>query len=114
MSKRVKISLFATLAFVAVISGWVYLSLFGNPVQMNDAEEKVRAYLIQQKGYSPEEMIEVTGNYSFKSSEAPYGASVIFADDVNNKYHYSLFKDGHIKQYSYTGDHPIHLESPIR
>lgn len=114
MTKRVKIILFVTLALVVVLLGWGYFSLFGNPIKMNDAEEKVRAYLIQQKGYSPEEMIEVTGNYSFKSSEAPYGASVTFADDPNNKYHYSLFKDGHIEQYSYSGDNPIHLESPIR
>lgn len=114
MSKRVKISWIATLALVVVISGWVYFSLFGNPTQMKDAEEKVRAYLIQQKGYTPEEIIDTTGNYSFTSSEAPYGASVTFADQPNDKYHYILFKDGHIQQHSYSGDDPIHLESPIR
>ncbi|MCM3136125.1 DUF3139 domain-containing protein [Paenibacillus polysaccharolyticus] len=114
MSKRVKISWIATLALVVVISGWVYFSLFGNPIQKKDAEEKVRAYLIQQKGYSPEEMIDITGNYSFTSSEAPYGVSVTFADEPNDKYHYGLFKDGHIEQYSYTSDNPIHLESSIR
>ncbi|MDP9699608.1 MULTISPECIES: DUF3139 domain-containing protein [Paenibacillus] len=114
MSKRVKISWIATLALVVVISGWVYFSLFGNPIKMNDAEEKVRAYLIQQKRYSSEEMIDITGNYSFTSSEAPYGASVTFADQPNDKYHYIIFKDGHIEQYSYSGDNPIHLESPIR
>nr|WP_154957693.1 DUF3139 domain-containing protein [Paenibacillus xylanexedens] len=114
MSKRVKISLFSVLAFVVALSGWGYLSLFGNPIKMNDAEEKVRAYLIQQKGYSPEKIKDITGTYSFKSSEAPYGASVTFADQPNDKYHYILFKDGHIEQYSYTGDDPVHLESPIR
>jgi len=114
MSKRVKISWLVTLAFVAVLSGWGYLSLLGNSIKLNDAEEKVRAYLIQQKGYSPEEIIDITGNYSFTSSEAPYGASVTFADQPNDKYHYGLFKEGHIEQYSYTSDNPIHLESPIR
>lgn len=114
MSKRVKISLLSILALVVVLLGWGYFSLFGNPIKMNDAEEKVKAYLIQQKGYSPEEIIDTTGNYSFTSSEAPYGASVTFADQPNDKYHYGLFKDGHIEQYSYTSDHPIHLESPIR
>jgi hypothetical protein len=113
MTKKVKISLFSILALVVILSGWGYLSLFGNPIRMNDAEEKVRAYLIQQKKYSPEEIIDTTGNYSFTSSEAPYGASVTFADQPNDK-HYGLFKDGHIEQYSYTGDNPIHLESPIR
>ncbi|KAA8782389.1 myo-inositol-hexaphosphate 3-phosphohydrolase [Paenibacillus sp. 4624] len=114
MTKKVKISLFSILALVVILSGWGYLSLFGNPIKMNDAEEKVRAYLIQQKGYSPEEIIDITGNYSFTSSEAPYGASVTFADQPNDKYHYGLFKGGHIEQYSYTSDNPIHLESPIR
>ena len=56
MTKRIKISLLSILALVVVISGWGYLSLFGNPIKKNDAEEKVRAYLIQQKGYSPEEL----------------------------------------------------------
>lgn len=37
MSKRVKISLFSVLAFVVALSGWGYLSLFGNPIKMNDA-----------------------------------------------------------------------------
>lgn len=114
MSKRMKISLIATLALVVVISAWVYFSLFGNPIKMNDAEEKVRAYLIQQKGYSPEEMIDITGNYSFTSSEAPYGASVTFADEPNNKYHYIIFKDGHIQQHSYMNDDPKHQEPMVR
>ncbi|WP_434750385.1 DUF3139 domain-containing protein [Paenibacillus amylolyticus] len=114
MTKKVKISLLSILAIVVILSGWGYFSLFGNPIKMNDAEEKVRAYLIQQKGYTPEEIIDTTGNYSFTSSEAPYGASVTFADDPNNKYHYIIFKDGHIEQYSYSGDNPKHLESPIR
>lgn len=114
MTKRVKTSLFAALALIVMLSGWGYLSLFGNPLKMNDAEKKVRAYLIQKQEYSPEEIVDITGNYSFKSSEAPYGASATFADQPNDKYHYMLFKDGHIEQYSYTSDNPIHMESPIR
>ncbi|CAI6065884.1 hypothetical protein PAECIP112173_01978 [Paenibacillus sp. JJ-100] len=79
MTKRVRISLISILAFVVVMCGWGYFGLFGNPIQMKNAEGKVRAYLIQQKGYSPEEIIDITGNYSFKSSEAPYGASVMIS-----------------------------------
>ncbi|WP_339256287.1 DUF3139 domain-containing protein [Paenibacillus sp. FSL R5-0713] len=110
MTKRIKISLLSILALVVVISVWGYLSLFGNPIKKNDAEEKVRAYLIQQKGYSPEELKDISGTYSFKSSEAPYGAAVTFADEPNDKYQYIIFKDGNIEQFSYSSDNPKHQE----
>ncbi|MGC5774079.1 DUF3139 domain-containing protein [Paenibacillus pabuli] len=113
MTKRLKIGLLSTLTLVVALSVWAYLGLLGNPFKKNDAEKKVIAYL-QQKGYSPEELKDVHGTYSFKSSEAPYGASVTFADEPNEEYHYILFKDGNIVQYSYTSDNPKHQEPMVK
>ncbi|MGO4730851.1 DUF3139 domain-containing protein [Paenibacillus sp. 2KB_22] len=114
MSKKLKIASLAVFIFILGISCWAYLGLFGNPFKINDAEQQVTTYLIQQKGYSPEQLIEVKGTYSSKSSEAPYGASVTFADELKAQYQYIIYNDGEIKQYSHTSDHPKHEEPMVR
>ncbi|XOI97862.1 DUF3139 domain-containing protein [Paenibacillus polymyxa] len=114
MSKTFKITSLAVLAFILGISCWAYFGLLGNPLKKNDAEQQVTTYLIKQKGYSPEQLIDVQGTYSSKSSEAPYGASVTFADELEAKYQYIIFNNGEIKQYSHTSDYPKHEEPMVR
>ncbi|MDR6719008.1 DUF3139 domain-containing protein [Paenibacillus sp. 2003] len=114
MSKTFKITSLVILAFILGISCWAYLGLFGNPLKINDAGQQITTYLIEQKGYSPEQLIDVKGTYSSKSSEAPYGASVTFADELEAKYQYIIFNNGEIKQYSHTSDDPKHEEPMVR
>lgn len=71
-------------------------------------------FYLEQKGYSPEQLIEVQGTYSSKSTEAPYGASVTFADELEAKYQYIIFNNGEIKQYGHTSDDPKHEEPMVR
>ncbi|WJM09507.1 DUF3139 domain-containing protein [Paenibacillus sp. PK1-4R] len=114
MSKKFKITSLAVLAFILGISCWAYIELLGNPFKQNDAEQQVTTYLIKQRGYSPEQLIEVQVTYSSKSSEAPYGASVTFADEPEAKYQYIIFNNREIKQYSHNSDHPKHEEPMVR
>lgn len=111
MSRTFKLSSGIMLALIIAISAWTYLSLLGNPFEKATAEKKVTTYLIEQQGFKPEEIKHVKGVYSFKSSEAPYGASVTFADEPNEKYEYIIFNNGDIRQYSHSSNTPKHLEA---
>ncbi|GAS80054.1 DUF3139 domain-containing protein [Paenibacillus amylolyticus] len=114
MSKTFKATSVVILAVILGLSCWVYFGLLGNPLKKNEAEQQVTTYLMEQKGYSHEQLIEIKGTYSSKSSEAPYGASVTFADEPEAKYQYIIFNNGEIKQYSHTSDHPKHEEPMVR
>ncbi|WP_340016026.1 DUF3139 domain-containing protein [Paenibacillus sp. FSL K6-1318] len=114
MSKTFKATSVVILAVILGISCWAYFGLFGNPLKKNDAEQQVTTYLIELKGYSPEQLIEVKGTYSSKSSAAPYGASVTFADEPEAKYQYIIFNNAEIKQYSHNSDYPKHEEPMVR
>lgn len=106
MSKKFKI--FISTLIVVVISGVIaaYLGLHGNPFARKEAGQKIESYLVHDKGYS---IKKVEGKYSFLLSNSPYGANVIFKDEPNTTYSYSIFKDGHIAQDGYSGNTSKHL-----
>ncbi|WP_373461986.1 DUF3139 domain-containing protein [Paenibacillus sp. SORGH_AS_0306] len=58
----------------------IYLGLYEYPLNKEKAEEQIKKYLINEKGYTSSEIEEVEGIYSFTSSNSPYGANVVFKD----------------------------------
>lgn len=49
--------------------------------------------------------------YSFTSSNSPYGANVVFKDEPKTIYAYFIFNDGHIDQTGYSGNTQKHYEN---
>lgn len=106
MSKKVMIITSFLIVLVIVGVAAAYLGLHGNPFKKKEAGQKIEAYLVHDKGYNIE---KVEGTYSFTSSNAPYGANVVFKDEPNTTYSYIIFKDGHIDQAGYSGNTSKHL-----
>jgi hypothetical protein len=98
--RKTQIIITLAVLFLLVIGGKILIDIYGNPFKVVELESKVKKYLMNNKGYKPEEISTIKGYYSWKDGK--YYARVIFSDEVQTEYTYYLNNKGIIKQGGYS------------
>lgn len=85
---------------------WVIHSLNtppkSDPELLAYTEEKVKEYLIQEKGHSEGELLEIESTKKAKSSDfsaSGYSIGVVFADEPEAIYYYQVTEEEEVEQF---------------
>lgn len=86
-----------------------------NPEFIAYTEEKVKEYLIQEKEYTENDILEIKSTKKAKSSDisaSGYEVKIVFADEPEAIYYYQLTEEDKVEQFGINGNGIKHKEMP--
>jgi hypothetical protein len=83
-----------TILIFAFIIGFAYFAMAGNPIQKSESKQEVLNYLVQDKHYTTNDILQIDEFYNMftnsSQGDCHYGAKVVFRSNPNVEDYYVI------------------------